>query len=181
MLLAPSRFALRLVAAASLAATSIAAPAFASAASTPGAGVSGPPRITVRELPSPTPGGKLVVEGEHHNQASTLNIIGRAEGVRDGKRVSLPLRLVRTGAGKYSIAKQWQTGSPWLLVLTAEDGPNGSHAVAEAFVKIDATGKVSGIEYPAPGWMEKTNTPRRTSARDIDAILAGMAASLHAP
>lgn len=175
MLLASSRFALHLVAAASLAVTSIAASAFASTASTPGEGVFGPPRITVRELPSPTPGGMLMVEGEHHNEASTLKIIGRAEGVRDGKRVSLPLNLVRTGVGKYSIAKQWQTGSPWLLVLTAEDGPNGAHAIAEAFVKIDATGKVSGIEYPAPGWVEKTNAPKRTAQRDIDAILAGMA------
>ena len=155
MLLATSRFALGLVAAASLAAF-------------------GPPHITVRELPSPTPGSMLTVEGTHHDETANLNIVGRAEGTRDGKRVSLPLTLVRTGKGTYSIAKQWQTGAPWLLVLTAEEGPGGAHAVAEAFVKLDATGRVSGIEYPAPGWENKSNTPRRTAARDIDAIVAAM-------
>lgn len=159
MLLATTRFALSLFAAASLTA------AF------------GPPHISVREVLSSTPGGMLAIEATHHNETSNLNVVGRAEGTRDGKRVSLPLRVVRTGEGKYSVARQWQTGSPWLLVLTAEDGPGGAHAVAEAFVKIDATGKVSGIEYPAPGWVEKTNTPKRTAAKDIDAMLMAMRAN----
>ncbi len=158
MLLAPSRLALSL-----LAATSFAA-AF------------GPPHISVREVRSSTPGGMLAIEATHHDETANLNVVGRAEGRRDGKRVALPLKVVRTGKGQYSVAKQWQTGTPWLLVLTAEDGPGGAHAVAEAFVKIDATGVVSGIEYPAPGWVGKTNTPKRTAAKEIDAILLAMGA-----
>ena len=166
VLSAPSRLALHLCAAVSLAV----APFEMSFA-----GVFGPPHITVSELRSPMPGGMLAVEATHHDQTASLTVVSRAEGMRDGKRVSFPLRLVRTGEGTYRIAKQWQTGTPWLLVLAAEDGPGGAHAVAEAFVKIDATGKVSGIEYPAPGWVDKTNTPKRTAAREIDVILAGMA------
>ncbi len=169
MLLAPSRIALHLYAAASFAALTFTTPVTTSVAR-----VFGPPHISVHEVLSPIPGGMLMVEGTHHDGTANLTIVGRAEGMRDGKRVSLPLRLVRTSEGKYSIAKQWQTGTPWLLVLTAEEGPGGAHAVAEAFVKIGVTGRVSGIEYPTPGWVERTNTPKRTAASEIDAMLVAM-------
>lgn len=155
MLLTPARIALSFVAAASLA-------------------LLGPPHISVREVPSPTPGGMLAVEASHHDGTGNITVIGRTEALRDGKRVTTPLRLTRASAGHYTIAKQWQTGTPSLLVLTAEEGPNGAHAVAEAFVKIDATGKVSAIEYPAPGWVEKSNTPKRTAESEIDSILRAL-------
>ena len=72
-------------------------------------------------------------------------------------------------------AVMWmKTGTPWLLVITAEDGPNGAHAVAEALVKVDAAGKVQGIEYPTPSWEKTTNTPKRVSAREIDTMVAAM-------
>ncbi len=155
MLLTPARLALSFVAAASLA-------------------LLGPPHIRVREMPSPTPGGMIAVEAAHHDGTGNINVIGRAEALRDGKRVTTPLRLTRTSPGHYTVAKQWQTGAPSLLVLTAEEGPNGAHAVAEAFVKIDAAGKVTAIEYPAPGWVEKSNTPKRTADSEIDSILKTM-------
>jgi hypothetical protein len=138
--------------------------------------VRGPAHITVREVAASKPDAPvLLVAATHHDETAGINVIGRAEGMRDGKRVSQPLRVVRTGEGRYSIARQWQAGTPWLLVLTAEEGKNGSHSVAEALVKVDASGKVQGIEYPAPGWVEKTNTPKRLSPAEIDAALTSFA------
>ena len=136
-----------------------------------------PPRITVRPVtdPSTAPAGAvLLVESRHHAQIADLAVKGRAEGFQNGKRVSIPLQLVHTGVGHFSLAKQWQDGTPWILVLSAEEGTNGENGVAEALVKVDAAGRFASIEYPAAGWIGITNTPKRISAVDIDAALAGM-------
>ena len=137
----------------------------------------GPPHITVRPVtdPSTAPAGAvLLVESMHHTQIADLAVTGRAEGFQNGKRVSMPLQLVHISVGHFSLAKQWQDGTPWVLVLSAEEGSNESHGVAEALVKVDASGRFASIEYPAAGWINNTNTPRRISAADVDAALAGL-------
>lgn len=144
-----------------------------------GAGMFGPPHIAVRQVTpgmSAPAGAVLIVEASHHDATESINVVGRAEGIRDGKRVTLPLQLASSARGKFTVTRQWQAGSPWLVVLTAEEGPGGAHAVAEAMVKIDANGSVASIDYPSPGWEAKTNTPHRTPAREIDAMLTAMAA-----
>ena len=136
-----------------------------------------PPRITVRPVtdPSTAPAGAvLLVESRHHTQIADLAVTGRAEGFQNGKRVSMPLRLVHISVGHFSLAKQWQDGTPWVLVLSVEEGSNESHGVAEALVKVDASGRFASIEYPAAGWIGSTNTPKRISAADVDAALAGL-------
>jgi hypothetical protein len=139
----------------------------------------GPPRITVRPVtdPSKAPAGAvLLVESMHHNEIADLDVTGRAEGFANGKRVTLPLRLTHQTVGHYALTKQWQDGTPWVLVLAAEQGSNGSHGVAEAIVKVDASGAFASIDYPAAGWIAKTDTPKRTSAADIEAVLSSMVA-----
>ena len=138
----------------------------------------GPPRISVKDV---TPADKvpagavLLVEGHHHQDASALAITGRAEGMQNGRRVTLPLVLVDVGNGRFSVARQWSAGTPWVLVLAAGDGNPDAHGVAEALVKIDATGKIVGIDYPAPGWIAATSKARVTSAADVAAVLATLA------
>ncbi|HYW50051.1 MAG TPA: hypothetical protein VE861_05560 [Gemmatimonadaceae bacterium] len=141
--------------------------------------VFGPPHITVRKVAAADnapAGAVLLVEGKHHDQTEALNVVGRAEGRLNGRRVSQVLRIVKQSAGHFSVAKQWQDGSPWVVVLTAELGPNGEHAVAEALVQVDARGAISSIEYPAPGWVDRSDTPKRTSSASIDALLARLLA-----
>lgn len=150
--------------------------AFTVALSASGAAV-GPPHITVRPVTdqSTAPAGAvLLVESMHHTQIADLAVTGRAEGFQNGKRVSMPLQLVHISVGHFSLAKQWQDGTPWVLVLSAEEGSNESHGVAEALVKVDASGRFVSIEYPAAGWINNTNTPKRISAADVEAALAGL-------
>lgn len=138
----------------------------------------GPPRIQVTEV---TPGraapagAVFLVEGHHHQESATLSITGRAEGMKNGQRISTPLTLVPAGGGRFAVTRQWTTGTPWVLVLAAGEGDNGAHGVAEALVKIDAAGKLVGIDYPAAGWIGKSDTPRRASADDISAVLVTLA------
>lgn len=142
-----------------------------------GAGLLGPPRIHVKAVTPGTPaapGTVLLIEASHHDETERLGLVGRAEGMVGGKRVTTPLKFANPSKGKYALTQQWQAGTPWLLVITAEDGPNGAHAVAEALVKVDAAGTVQGIEYPTPSWEKSTNTPKRVSAREIDAMVASM-------
>jgi hypothetical protein len=140
-------------------------------------GVFGPPRITVRQVTSRTPapaGVVLLVEGRHHADSDPLTITGRAEGMRDGKRVTQPLTLVNAGNGVYGVTRQWTTGTPWVLVLSAGEGTNGAHGVAEALVRISANGAVGAIDYPAPGWVGKSDTPRRVTEGEIATVLAAL-------
>ncbi|MES3033380.1 MAG: hypothetical protein V4813_05220 [Gemmatimonadota bacterium] len=139
----------------------------------------GPPHISVRKVSTADTapaGAVLLVEGGHHDKDAELNIIGRAEGLQNGKRISQPLRLEKQSAGHYSLSKQWQDGTPWILVLAVDQGSAGAHGVAEALVKVDASGTIGAIEYPAPGWIGRTNTPKRTASTVIDAMLAQMVA-----
>ena len=62
-----------------------------------------------------------------------------------------------------------------MLVLSAGEGNNGAHGVAEALVRINASGAIVGIDYPAAGWIGKTNTPKRTTEREIEAALSSLA------
>ena len=139
----------------------------------------GPPHITVRPVTDSSAaatGAVLLIEPRHHLATADLTLTARAEGLVDGERVSLPLRVTRLTVGQFSLSRQWQNGTPWLLVLAAEEGPNGAHGVAEALVRIDASGAVATIDYPEAGWIGKNYTPKRTAPADIDALVAGMVA-----
>lgn len=149
------------------------------ALSTAFSGAVGPPHITVRSVAAgmDAPAGAiLLIETKHHTDPANLSVTGRAEGIVNGKRVSTTLQFARQSLGHYSLTRQWQAGSPWILVLSAEQGPDGKHGVAEAIVKVDASGTVNSIEYPAAGWVNRTEMPKRTSAADIDAMLSSMVA-----
>ncbi|MBC7840877.1 MAG: hypothetical protein H7099_01105 [Gemmatimonadaceae bacterium] len=138
----------------------------------------GPPRIQVTEVtPGHTApaGAVLLVEGHHHQESATLTITGRAEGMKNGQRITLPLKLDPAGGGRFAVMRQWTVGTPWVLVLAAGQGEDGAHGVAEALVKIDASGKLVGIEYPAAGWIGTSNTPKRTSTDAINSVLLTLA------
>lgn len=136
----------------------------------------GPPQITVRPVTTPA-ATTFELDVVHHTEHDDVTVSGRAEGTRGGKRVSLPLTIVRKRAGLYSVASQWDAGTPWVLVFAAEQGHEGRHGVAEGVVLLEATGKVRNIEYIRPGFSEKGGKPVRTTNARIDAALT----SLNAP
>lgn len=136
----------------------------------------GPPHITVRPIASTTAGVTFELDVEHHTAPEDLTVAGRAEGVRDGRRVSVPLTITRKSVGHFSVARQWDAGAPWVLVFSAEQGPNGSHGVVEGIVLLEANGTVKSIEYTKPGFHESTKKPLRLTSAKIDAALKTLGA-----
>jgi hypothetical protein len=131
----------------------------------------GPPHITVRPITSTTAAVTFELDVEHHTTPEDLTVAGRAEGVRDGRRVSVPLTITRKSLGHFAVARQWDAGVPWVLVFSAEQGPNGSHGVVEGIVLLEANGTVKSIEYTKPGFHESTKKPLRLTSAKIDAAL----------
>lgn len=134
----------------------------------------GPPHIVVTAVaPATTTLGApaFTIEVEHHTTADQVKLTGRAEGVRGGKRVSVPLALVRRDSAHFSVARQWDVDTPWVLVFSVEQGPNGAHGVVEAVIPVDKSGAVRRIEYTRPGFLDGGKRPRRVTRARVDSAL----------
>ncbi|MGH7726592.1 MAG: hypothetical protein ACREOU_14285 [Candidatus Eiseniibacteriota bacterium] len=60
----------------------------------------------------------LLVTASNCGSAANATIKGTAEGLVDGKRRSLPLKLVATGKpGQYAVFQQWPTSGSWALTF----------------------------------------------------------------
>ena len=131
----------------------------------------GPPHITVKHVATPaTPANGVAFELEvkHHTTPEDLNVKGRAEGIRDGRRVSIPLTIAHKGTGSFTVARQWDAGKPWVLVFSAEQGADGKHGVVEAIVQLEANGTVRNTAYTEPGFVD--GKPTRAT-KQVDAAL----------
>jgi hypothetical protein len=138
----------------------------------------GPPSIHVRSVTPTTTGAPagavLLIEGRHHDELGKMNVSGRAEGMQDGKRVTKPLSLTKVSTGHFAVTRQWAEGTPWVLVLTVEQGDEGHNGVAEALVKIDAKGSIVGIEHLKPDVVSGTKKPLRVVEKDVVAALSSI-------
>lgn len=137
----------------------------------------GPPQITVRAVNTSPTGAALELDVKYHTEHDDVTVLGRAEGVRAGKRVSVPLTITRQRNDLYSVARQWESGSPWVLLFTVEQGKNGSHGFAQGIVSIDAAGKVKHTEYVRPSINDGDRAVPRVSPAKVDAALKALGAS----
>jgi hypothetical protein len=161
---------LSLAAVAGFAATALAATLF------------GPPRITVTEVTGtpPTPGAVLQLKAEHHTDEERPEVTGRAITVRDGKRITKPLALDAAPAqGIYGVARQWDPGTPWVLVFTLRQGPNGSHGTAESLVQVDSKGAIRRIETPGGVNDRGDRYPRALKSTEIEVALKALLDGKH--
>jgi hypothetical protein len=136
----------------------------------------GPPHLHVTPASS-TPAMNataFTLEVEHHTRLDQLSVTGRAETVRNGKRVTLPLTLTRTDSSHFIVKRTWEAMTPWVLVFAAEQWPNGTHGVVEAIVSIDRAGAVKGIEYTTPGFVERSGEPRRVTRDQVQRTLRAL-------
>ncbi|HYW30947.1 MAG TPA: hypothetical protein VE869_05515 [Gemmatimonas sp.] len=151
------------------------APAIAPAiAALSAAALFGPPHIVVTAVsPAPAVIGAPAfnIEVEHHTTADQIKLTGRAEGVRGGQRVTLPLALVRRDSAHFTVVRQWEANTPWVLVFSVEQGPEGAHGVVEAVIPIDKSGAVRRIEYTKPGFHDGSKLPRRVTRARVDSAL----------
>lgn len=142
---------------------------------------SGPPWISVEYPPSPydqtTRGAFLLVHAFHHGTPANFAVIGSAEGMVKGERVSKRLTFARTSrTGVYALQKQWSGDGVWTLVISAKQGPTDS---VTALVELSPAGEVASVSVPTErrdGW----DIPKAVAMRDVDSALRARVARLAA-
>lgn len=137
----------------------------------------GPPWISV-EYPAngideTTRGALCLVHTYHHAAQGQFPVEGTAEGIVDGKRMSLPLSLETTSrAGVYAVRGALPVEGTWVLVLTMTDGV--SEARASALVAMGpGNDEVSLVKVPRAN---RGNWPRPATDADVEAMLQTAAA-----
>jgi len=99
---------------------------------------------------------------------SARDLTGTAEGIVNGRRQSVVLRLDATSQpGVFAVRRQWPTQGSWMLEITLAKSTT-------ALVSLDRTGAVSSVSIPMKmGSGERL--PRDVAAHDIDSTLAVIA------
>lgn len=142
---------------------------------------SGPPWISIEHPPSPydrtTRDAFLLVHAFHHGTPANFPVIGTAEGLVRGERVSRRLEFgTSSRTGVYALRKQWSDEGLWTLLISVKQGPQDS---VTAVVELAPSGAVASVQVPTErrdGW----DIPKAVSMRDVDAALRGRAARLAA-
>ena len=91
-------------------------------------------------------GALMLVHTFHHGTKVNLPVVGRAEGLVDGERKTVDLRLTKSAEiGTHSVRNEWGSKGIWTVLLTASEAQNSIQAVAE----INADGSVGKISVPS--------------------------------
>lgn len=133
----------------------------------------GPPWISI-ELPAnphhpSSRNASMLVRAYHHSASLNAPLTGTAEGIVDGKRVSLPLVLRPTNqTGVFAMTTPLPKGGTWIMAITVTAS---STSTATALVTVDPRGRIVAVDVPSSrtgdGWM----VPRRVDGRDVEAAL----------
>jgi hypothetical protein len=111
----------------------------------------GGPWISIETPANPydvsTRGSVFVVHTFHHAVPTDMVLEGRAEGLVDGDRRTVPLTLSKgSQTGAYGVRNQWGTKGTWSVLLTAtQPAPKVS---IQAVVDLGADGTVSRVSMP---------------------------------
>ena len=136
----------------------------------------GPPWLSI-ELPAnpydrQTRGSIAIVRTYHHGMPMQLQVLGTAEGLIDGERVSLPLELIATSStGVYALKGELPGRGVWVLVVRGGAEGNG----VTALVDVGPDGSVRAVDVPTRG--EDPPVPRAITAQEIDARLRSLASA----
>ncbi|MFQ5572412.1 MAG: hypothetical protein ACE5G0_22285 [Rhodothermales bacterium] len=109
----------------------------------------------------------LLVRTYGCNQPAKAKVSGTAEGMVDGKRQSVPLKLKAVAKGVYSIEQQWADEGTWVLAFT------GTYRgrVTSTLVTLGTNGKVAMKKTAAGQTPDARFFPRKLSAGDIESAL----------
>lgn len=133
----------------------------------------GPPWISI-ELPAnphhaTTRNASLLVRAYHHSTSLNAPLTGTAEGIVDGRRVSLPLELRATHQpGVFALATPLPKGGTWVMAITVTES---STATATALVTIDPQGRIVAVDVPSRRTRDGWTVPRRVDADDVEDAL----------
>jgi hypothetical protein len=135
--------------------------------------LAGPPWISI-ELPAnphhaSTRDASLLVRAYHHSTAIDVPITGIAEGIVDGRRVSLALQVRATNQpGVFAVQTPLPKGGTWVLALTLTESAT---ATATALVTVDPRGRIVAVDVPADRTRDGWKVPRPVNGSDIEAAL----------
>ncbi len=134
--------------------------------------VAGPPFLTVEFRP--VGGDVLLVRGVHGGQPLTTAPQGTAEGLLDGRRMSVPLRFeFRRDIQAFALARTWPEGGTWVLTMSVA----GDHAGAGVVVGFDRQGEPAFVRFPR----RVTGETRPAAAAEVDAMLRALDAGTPVP
>jgi hypothetical protein len=136
----------------------------------------GPPRVTVTEVSGtpPTPNAVLQVVAEHHDHGPP-ELSARVLTLHNGIRVSNPIRVTAASRpGVFGIARQWEAGAPAVIVVTLRQGDDAPAGVAEAMVKVNDQGRITGITTAMGTNLRRDRFPRAFTSSELDAALREM-------
>ena len=123
---------------------------------------------TPSSLDNEVKGAAVVVRTYGCNTPADANVTGTAEGIVNGKRQSLPIRLTRTSKGVYVINRQWASKGVWVLAITGHY--NG--ITSSALVELDPNGKMRVTKENRKG---ARIVQRKLTALEIDSTLNNIA------
>jgi len=124
--------------------------------STPyGAALFGGPWISIESPVNPyvasQTGGLFVVHTYVHMNPSDLPVSGRAEGIVDGKRRTVPFKLTSSGQmGTYVVRREWGDKGIWTVLLTAMPEAKNGWSI-QAVVNVGADGEIEKVSVPRAG------------------------------
>lgn len=137
--------------------------------------LAGPPWISI-ELPAnpldrTTRGAFLLVHTFHHERIVGMQLTGRAEGIVNGVRRTIPLTFERTSRdGVMALRRSWPTEGSWVLVISIMPNEGG----ATALVSVSEGGEVVGVKVPSTEHNGYT-VPKAVTQSDVDGALRQLA------
>ena len=106
----------------------------------------------------------LVHAAMHEGPPELSAVSGTAEGLVDGARRSIPLKLEATSTpGVFAVRKQWPSEGTWALKISLFS--------TTAIVALDRSDNVASVRIPTM-LAEGRPIPRKVLARDIDSTLS---------
>jgi hypothetical protein len=128
-----------------------------------------PPWLSIEAPVNPADGSLrgvvcLVHAATHEGPPNISALSGTAEGLVNGARRSVPLKLEATSTpGVFAVRKQWPSEGTWVLKVSLFS--------TTAIVALDRTDNVASVRIPTM-LAEGRPIPRAVMARDIDSTLS---------
>ena len=119
------------------------------------------------EVPQDNSDAVLLVRTYRCHQPEKANVSGTAEGIVEGKRISVPVRLKAVEKGVYAVAQQWPTEGTWILAFS---GSYRGHRTS-TLVTLDDQGKVAVKETAKGPELDVRIMNRKLSDADIESAL----------
>lgn len=116
-------------------------------------------------------GAYVIVRTYRHGDAMPYLVAGTAEGIINGERRSIPLRLTATGTGGMAVTKNWPSEGVWVLRLNI-DGEDATAAIGVA-----SDGQVAFVRVPT----SRQGYPRALARPELEGMLRALAANERVP